>query len=316
MYGHKVIESLEEIIKISSDKIIITNMKRICYGIKQAQHFHFGNYQELAKYFKNKISDEDTLFMESRGEHIKLPYDSCWFDFNVSDDGSAKKDGLIHIFRRGILVNGSNSGKSLIANVLSEYPAGSNDFIPNKNTWILSPFSYFVSIGEYLSECSEFPFADFLDHKSLKKGNTFPIPNSSYADHLMRNNPEAVKNLIKEDSIDMRALNMAMMFLSCKNIGTVNNHPQKALNQKRKKNKKQELFTYKTLVLNPVGKKQCSIPKHLWDNRIHLCRGHFKTYSKENPLMGKFTGRFWWQPQIRGNKDNGIVEKDYSVEVG
>lgn len=316
MYGHQAIESMKEIMKISGDEIIKSQMENVCNGIKKAQHFHLGNYQEMASYFKNKITDKDVLFMEERGRYIKLPYNSCWFDFNVSDDGSAKKEGLIHIFKRGILAQNIGLGEAMIVYVMSEYPAKADNIIPNKKVWVLSPYSLFISIGKNISECDSdtFPFLGMFDHKKYKQGNVFPLPNSQYAADLFFSDNETARMLIDEDTLDIKVLNMALMFLSCKNIGIDNNYPAKALNQKRKKSNKQELFTYKTLILKPFGKKQESIPKHLWDNKIHLCRGHFKTYSQEKPLLGKIVGRFWWQPQARGNKDNGIIIKDYKAD--
>jgi len=53
--------------------------------------------------------------------------------------------------------------------------------------------------------------------------------------------------------------------------------------------------------------------KDLYYNRIHLCRGHFKEYTKEKPLFGKYTGTYWWQPTMRGNKKKGVIHKDYEV---
>ena len=33
---------------------------------------------------------------------------------------------------------------------------------------------------------------------------------------------------------------------------------------------------------------------------IHWIRGHFKSFSAERPLFGKYSGRFWWQPTLHG----------------
>lgn len=104
--------------------------------------------------------------------------------------------------------------------------------------------------------------------------------------------------------------------LNCKNIGFESHSPPKNLNKKRIKAGKMPLFSYKTLVIKPVGKKQeAQAAQGLWDNRVHLCRGHFKTYTEKNPLFGRITGRFWWQPAVRGNKEKGVVMKDYLVEA-
>jgi hypothetical protein len=46
---------------------------------------------------------------------------------------------------------------------------------------------------------------------------------------------------------------------------------------------------------------------------LHVCRGHYKTYTVERPLLGKFTGRFFWHDHVRGDPKRGIVGKDYEV---
>ena len=45
--------------------------------------------------------------------------------------------------------------------------------------------------------------------------------------------------------------------------------------------------------------------------RSHICRGHFKTYTAEAPLFGKYVGKFWHPCHVRGNPKIGEVEKDY-----
>lgn len=49
-------------------------------------------------------------------------------------------------------------------------------------------------------------------------------------------------------------------------------------------------------------------------NALHMCRGHFKTFTKERPLFGKVAGRFWWGYQARGTPEAGVVVKDYRVK--
>lgn len=45
----------------------------------------------------------------------------------------------------------------------------------------------------------------------------------------------------------------------------------------------------------------------------HLVRGHFKTYKEDAPLFGKYIGRYWWPPHVRGSLEVGIIEKDYEI---
>jgi len=48
-------------------------------------------------------------------------------------------------------------------------------------------------------------------------------------------------------------------------------------------------------------------------NALHICRGHFKTFTADAPLLGKHEGTFWWAPQIRSKQSERIVLKDYRV---
>jgi len=111
----------------------------------------------------------------------------------------------------------------------------------------------------------------------------------------------------------LRILDYALRILSCRNILTEEILPDERANKRRRRKGKQELFSYHVLKIKPVGKKQESVPQDLWHNRIHLARGHFKTYTADAPLFGRITGRFWWQPQVRGRNKDGIIIKDYDA---
>jgi len=49
---------------------------------------------------------------------------------------------------------------------------------------------------------------------------------------------------------------------------------------------------------------------------LHLCRGHFKTFTVQKPLLGKHVGTYWWDHQVRGSADEGTIHKDYQVKAG
>jgi hypothetical protein len=107
------------------------------------------------------------------------------------------------------------------------------------------------------------------------------------------------------------------MLLNCKNVVSEDNPPPAKLNRKRNKNGKQELFIYKTLKLVlPSESKESGeyLPSGI-KVKIHLCRGHFKTYTKDSPLFGRYTGLYWWQPHVRGDKKKGMVVKDYEIKT-
>lgn len=109
----------------------------------------------------------------------------------------------------------------------------------------------------------------------------------------------------------------SIMLLNCKNIVTEIIKAPGALNKKRRKNGKQEIFDYHVLNVTVPGKKQGyrEQSEPLSHVRVHLCRGHFKEYTKDHPLFGKLTGLYWWQPHVRGQNKDGIVMKDYEIKT-
>ncbi len=107
--------------------------------------------------------------------------------------------------------------------------------------------------------------------------------------------------------------------LAARNIVTKCKVPPEKLNKKRIKHHHEPYDKYYILEVFtgvPKEKFQGEVP---WDYHshenvaFHMCRGHFKTYTEDAPLFGKYAGTFWWQPQARGKKENGTIIKDYEV---
>lgn len=47
---------------------------------------------------------------------------------------------------------------------------------------------------------------------------------------------------------------------------------------------------------------------------LSVVRGHFKHYSEERPLFGRYSGQYWFCPHLRGLREAGEIGKDYSVK--
>ena len=129
--------------------------------------------------------------------------------------------------------------------------------------------------------------------------------------------------------------------INCANIIKVKHQIPDNINRKRKNNGKKELISYYTLLIRPVTKKyqqdkrrEHALPAFFKSadetilRRVHLVRGHFKRYSKEKPLFGKYEGLYWWQAHARGEKKvrpllrkprnphpkkEGMIVKDYCL---
>ncbi len=111
-------------------------------------------------------------------------------------------------------------------------------------------------------------------------------------------------------------LHRFLNILSCKNIKAEEYNPPENLQKRRVKNGKKPLRSYYELKIKPISQSSNAGSKGNgnWSNRVHLCRGHMKEYGEEKPLFGKYVGRFWFPPHVRGNKKEGIVDKNYILE--
>jgi hypothetical protein len=94
--------------------------------------------------------------------------------------------------------------------------------------------------------------------------------------------------------------------INCTNVGRQEHKPDAALQKARAKRGKQPLFSYWTLELNgrDGGAAQSFGGTHA-SPRVHLRRGHPRQYAP-----GKWT---WVQPHAVGNRELGMVHKDYVI---
>lgn len=74
---------------------------------------------------------------------------------------------------------------------------------------------------------------------------------------------------------------------------------------------------YKTIEIEPMGKKSNSSNSGTCEVStmpLHICRGHFRTYTDENKLFGKLTGTFWIPQHAKGSLNNGQHVSDYKIK--
>lgn len=104
--------------------------------------------------------------------------------------------------------------------------------------------------------------------------------------------------------------------MHCKNIGLRDEYQTRQARRKRERMGAGD-WKYKVLTINPTMTPGSGSQRgaRIGDMPAHLVRGHFATYSEDNPLFGKYTGTFWRPAHVRGNADNGTVYKDYKVKA-
>jgi hypothetical protein len=116
-----------------------------------------------------------------------------------------------------------------------------------------------------------------------------------------------------------KALLFAIGMMNCSNVGTVEVEPSKRLSKKREKRYGTPLARYKVIQVRPHltarSRPHSDSERTVSEGTpLHICRGHFKTYEEDRPLLGRHTGTFWWKAQVRGAKEHGEIVHEYEVE--
>lgn len=116
----------------------------------------------------------------------------------------------------------------------------------------------------------------------------------------------------------------AITFMNCKNVELIDNIPSRGMSRKHERRTGEPLVSYKTIKVNPMRtvkhatdldttpapqtSAELAMPLSIW-------RGHFKDYRDGKGLFGKFKEVYWWDQHMRGDIENGVNVKDYTVEA-
>jgi hypothetical protein len=291
MYAHMVIDYLGDLYLESIEKqhLNTRGIKELILSIAQAQHFHFFSLNEILDMTMNP---DDHLFKGKTKEYARLPYPLLWIDFDYYDPYCSDRKR-----KAGVLAQEIDKNAFRVLSFCDRVEE------PELKIPVPDPCSFIVDLNT-----EEIGIGYGADPWSISfKGDIVNILNGF---------PEQIRKYHRELIHNLYPLNACLMLLNCKNIVTEEHHPPEKINKKRRSLGRQELFTYKTLrVVLPSRSRSADNPsKTDIHQRIHLCRGHFKVYTAENPLFGKHTGLYWWQPHVRGQNKDGIVMKDYDIE--
>lgn len=106
--------------------------------------------------------------------------------------------------------------------------------------------------------------------------------------------------------------------LSCKNVSMTphESDPEQVRRAVKRHGGTPDSYRYHTLVVRPPGARHDSPGQDIDIMPRHMCRGHFAEYGPEfnkGLLFGKYAGRFYVPPHMKGDKKHGVVEKDYIV---
>ena len=177
------------------------------------------------------------------------------------------------------------------------------------------PRSMFLTPGELIIKDRDVCFMRLFNSVPLSEN----IQNINTVNKINKMSQEDRQDLIKN------ALHMGMLtisFMNCKNTTLIENNPCDNLTRQQKRMMERKNIEpekkYYILDIEPMKKilrKEGNIEENGFKKALHICRGHFRDYSKGNGLFGKFKGLYWVDMHTKGNKANGEIIKDYNILV-
>lgn len=303
MYAHKVVEWLG-LTQQAYGKKTEEFFEELSNTIDHATKFYCGNRSLYP--IEHKKRQHETRFV---APDLRLPFSVCWFDWDI--DTSEVKGGANESSRRAVLAID----------------------IPKKGCWAAMSFFYSDTSKQWRSSFCWF----FISRGCLWSNNEFrasvkirgchrELSLDEYESAILPLESVATEVVIKKGYIDSAVLQdqadicdfeQVLKLFTCKNVTTQTTPAPAKLNKKRVKTGKLPIYEYKTLHITLPGKnKKNGMGQPIGTTqRLHMCRGHFKEYTEDAPLFGRFTGRYWWQPSVRGDKSKGEIKKDYVVNV-
>lgn len=110
---------------------------------------------------------------------------------------------------------------------------------------------------------------------------------------------------------------LGISFMHCKNIQQTQGLPEENKAYRRWVNRGHSPIRHSHLVVSKIRNASRRLAR---DNNVglhralHFCRGHFKTYTSEAPLFGKYVGHWFWSDSVRGNPESGRVDTTYGIK--
>ncbi len=169
-------------------------------------------------------------------------------------------------------------------------------------------FDCFIAVGSIVENLGRHQF--YLD----PQGKVVPEFLMSILDERHKAVAEAIP---QSQQSEILAYCYAIALLHCKNVETVDATFPRIIRRRSQKSIVPDV-KFKQLIVHPMRKqkrheKQEDKQSSREHTRLHICRGHFKDYREGKGLFGKYKSIYWWEQQLRGDMDQGIIVKDYVI---
>ena len=283
-----------------------TIWKNILNSINQSIVFNFGHIDNM-----DSLVDSHLIQIKNgKIEPVSLPYQNCCFEYIVNKDQCSK---LVVLITKDEIIPPSYMLDRIRAN---------NERIMIKGEVLKIDLSNEAEFINELNDKKNITVISWICHMGVWKETpvTYMVDNRDMITTFNRYKLDT--EYLSDLSYTLTIALTSAKLLTCKNIvekeETV--YKQKSI-MKKGKLKQIEVPVEKYHILEiaiPKSKRNTNYEYESSEETtmpLHFCRGHFKTFTAEKPLLGRAVGTYWWQPSIRGSRENGVIEKDYNVNL-
>lgn len=254
--------------------------------------------QQVADYYYRDVSTQDAY---NKMIHVVTPpFNLTWMEFSAPETYHVldriiawPKDAYRGV---GILLWDVHETSTIIADVFLDFP-----HIAMYNT----PIPFIPVTVRFQT-----------DNQGIPQINSDGSVFSTFVSTEAYMNDELQKLIAWCMAIICDVMTLALTFLNTRNVVLEEIQPQKKVDRKKKKILSPE-HSFKIIRITPMrSRKRYASSTEQEDQRAwHKVRGHFKTYTEEHKLFGRWTGTYWWMDTERGTMDAGEIQHEYEVDL-
>lgn len=250
--------------------------------------------------------------------NLAIPFERCFVEFASYGSMQTPRSGCLFAVRK--LASRQDAEQVLSTDShWHDIPIHWNDDVSSREDFI-----YYVTIDGVLL---------------TKDGGIAPVLQSGFV--LARNGGFAINGIstntigfkenfmgVPEDVVTKQMFNglvipacFALCLMNCKNVKVTDNEPRRTLSKRHQVQFGRPLITYKTLEIEPMKRvleNEGGIKHNGLKKALHICRGHFATYTPEKGMMGRKLEEpvtVWKPAHVRGDAAHGIAAKDYRIKA-
>lgn len=292
----------------------------------------------VAQYYNDVVRTRQDADFFKHFPNLAPPFKTFWMEFPVSTRGGELGNGAI---RNGVLFRaitkddeiavGDYKNKEVIGRLMEMLRTDTIKWLVIALPFIEYDFGICGPFGSYVIPVHD----DGVIELNIRRFTGSPVERGMitflHAIGESVSKDVAVESGVSIDEARKRVSSMigdeglfpaflAVAFLHCKGVVTYQNDQQLTRQYRRDLVRRGERppVRYSTLAIEPmknVLRNEGGVQHHGLAKALHICRGHFRTYTAAAPMLGHYVGTVWVPSHVRGRDEDHVVEKTYEINT-